>query len=259
MYNDSHCHLDFSVFDSSRDALMSACQQAGVEGFLVPSTTRSSWQRVTRLAVAYPQWRVAYGLHPYFLGEAKSDDIEHLAECCETNDALAIGEIGLDCWPGAMALDKQQFFFSRQLIIARDLKLPIIVHARKSYDLVIKAVRDTGFIYGGIVHAFNGSLVQANRLQELGFILGIGGTITYPRAKKAHRVLAELEDTAFVLETDSPDMPVCGFQGEVNTPLSIPRIAQSVARIRNSSVADIARQTNNNLLSTFPKWYKDTL
>ena len=238
---------------------MRDCQQAGVEGFLVPSTTRSSWARVAELAASYPQWRVAYGLHPYFLAEASISDIEHLADQCETHEALAIGEIGLDCWPGAVALDKEWLFFSRQLMIARELKLPIIVHARKSYDLVIKAVRDTGFTCGGIVHAFNGSLVQASRLQELGFILGIGGTITYPRAKKAQRVLAELDDTAFVLETDSPDMPLSGFQGELNTPLSIPRIAECIANIRNSSVADIARQTNNNLLSTFPKWYKDTL
>lgn len=259
MYIDSHCHLDFSVFDDSRDALIDACVEAGVTGFLVPSTTKQSWSRVAELASRYPQWRVAYGLHPYFLQTACVDEIDDLAEQCESHGALAIGEIGLDCWPGAVEMEHQRIFFSRQLIIARDLGLPVIVHARKSYDLVIKTVRETRFTYGGVVHAFNGSIEQAKRLQALGFLLGIGGTVTYPRAKKAQAVLAQLDDAAFVLETDSPDMPLCGFQGAVNTPLSIPLIAQCVATIRNSSVDDIARQTNNNLLSTFPKWYKDTL
>ncbi|MFI8619671.1 TatD family hydrolase [Marinomonas sp. NPDC078689] len=259
MYIDSHCHLDFSVFDDSRDALMNTCIEAGVEGFLIPSTTKTSWAKVAELANRYPQWRVAYGLHPYFLGTASIADIDRLAEQCELHGALAIGEIGLDCWPGAIALDQQSLFFSRQLIVARDLGLPVIVHARKSYDLVIKAVRETRFTSGGVIHAFNGSIEQANRLRGLGFLLGIGGTVTYPRAKKAQTVLAQLDDSAFVLETDSPDMPLCGFQGALNTPLSIPMIAQCVATIRKSCVDDIARQTNKNLLSTFPKWYKDTL
>ncbi|WP_133012042.1 TatD family hydrolase [Marinomonas flavescens] len=259
MYIDSHCHLDFDVFDDTRDALMASCRAAKVEGFLVPSTTKNSWVRIAELANVYSQWRVAYGLHPYFLEGAKLDDIELLAEQCQTRGAIAVGEIGLDCWPGAVELKRQQAFFSRQLIVARDLGLPVILHARKSYDLVLKALRETQFTFGGVVHAFNGSIEQAERFRALGFVLGIGGTITYPRAKKAQRVLAQLDAFSFVLETDSPDMPLCGFQGELNTPLSIPGIAHCVAVIRNSSAEEIALQTNQNLLSIFPKWYEDSL
>ncbi|MGO3345120.1 MAG: TatD family hydrolase [Marinomonas sp.] len=259
MYIDSHCHLDFAVFDSTRNSLLSACLDAGVTGFLVPSTTAESWGRIAELAAMYPQWRVAYGLHPYFLESARLDEIELLAEQCETGGAIALGEIGLDCWPGAIDLKVQQTFFSRQLVVARELGLPVIVHARKSYDLVLKAVREASFTCGGVIHAFNGSIEQASRLRELGFVLGVGGTITYARAKKAQRVLKQLDVSSFVLETDSPDMPLCGFQGMLNTPLSIPSIARSVASIRNCSVEDVALQTNNNLLSIFPKWYKDAL
>ncbi|QUX92867.1 TatD family deoxyribonuclease [Marinomonas sp. A3A] len=259
MFIDSHCHLDFDVFDEQRDSLMSRCLENGVAGFLVPATTVASWSKLEILMKRYPEWRAAYGLHPYFLSEASLDQIDFLAEQCDTPRVVAVGEIGLDCWPNAIDMKVQVAFFTRQLSVAKSLKLPVILHARKSYDLVFKYLREVGFKCGGVVHAFNGSSEQAKRFLDLGFVLGIGGTVTYPRAQKAHRVLALLSDNAFVLETDSPDMPLYGFQGQHNTPLSIPLIAQSVAQIREESVEQIAQQTYDNLLRTFPRWNEDLL
>jgi TatD DNase family protein len=259
MLIDSHCHFDFDVFDESRDALMSRCFEQGVVGFLVPATTYASWIKLEALSESYPSWRVAYGLHPYFLEDASLSQIDFLAEQCEKNQVVAVGEIGLDCWPNAVDMQRQLAFFIRQLQVAKSLNLPVILHARKSYDLVLKCLRDTGFKSGGVVHAFNGSLEQAKRFLGQGFVLGVGGTITYPRAKKAHRVLASLGGCDFILETDSPDMPIHGFQGQANTPLSIPLIAQSVAIIRNESIEQVAAQTYNNLLRVFPKWREDLL
>lgn len=259
MYIDSHCHFDFEVFDDQRDALMSRCLESGVGGFLVPATTYLSWSKLASLAANYPEWRVAYGLHPYFLRDAELAQVDRLGEQCDTHRVVAVGEIGLDCWPGAVDMAVQIDFFSRQLSVAKSLQLPVIVHARKSYDLVLKCLKDIRFSYGGVIHAFNGSLEQARRFLDLGFVLGIGGTITYPRAKKAQRVLSALDSQAFVLETDSPDMPLKGFQGEINTPLSIPVIAQCVARLRAENVEQIAMQTCDNLLRVFPKWNEGSL
>jgi TatD DNase family protein len=259
MFIDSHCHLNFDVFDEQRDSLILRCLENQVAGFLVPATTFDSWSKLAILVKRYPEWRVAYGLHPYFLAEASLDQIDSLAEQCDTQRVVAVGEIGLDCWPNAVDMRVQLDFFSRQLKIAKSLKLPVILHARKSYDLVFKCLREVGFNEGGVVHAFNGSVEQAKRFIDLGFLLGIGGTVTYPRAKKAHRVLASLSDEAFILETDSPDMPLHGFQGQNNTPLSIPLIAQCVAMIRKESVQRIAAQTYDNLLRVFPKWNEDLL
>lgn len=259
MFIDSHCHLDFDVFDEQRDSLMQRCRESKVGGFLVPATTFSSWSKLERLSKRYPEWRAAYGLHPYFLKESLLEQIDFLAEQCDSRRVVAVGEIGLDCWPSSVDMKIQLEFFSRQLKIAKSLKLPVILHARKSYDLVFKCLREVGFSDGGIVHAFNGSLEQAKRFIDQGFVLGIGGTVTYPRAKKAHRVLAALSDSAFVLETDSPDMPLHGYQGQNNTPLSIPLIAHSVAAIRGESVEQIAVQTYDNLLRVFPKWNEDLL
>lgn len=254
MYIDSHCHLDFDVFDKQRDSLMLRCLENKVNGFLVPATTFASWSKLANLVEGYPSWRVAYGLHPYFLAQATFAQIDRLAEQCDSKSVVAIGEIGLDCWPDAVDMGLQLEFFLRQLKVAKSLKLPVILHARKSYDLVLKCLREVGFREGGVVHAFNGSIEQAKRFIDLGFVLGIGGTVTYPRAKKAHRVLESLNKRAFVLETDSPDMPLYGFQGKNNTPLSIPLIAQAVAAIRDESVEQIAVQTYDNLQRVFPKW-----
>ncbi|MCW4629314.1 MULTISPECIES: TatD family hydrolase [Marinomonas] len=259
MLIDSHCHFDFDVFDASRDVLMLRCLEQGVAGFLVPATTYASWSKLESLIESYPSWRAAYGLHPYFLKEALLSQIDLLGEQCEKSKVVAVGEIGLDCWPNAVDMSTQMDFFSRQLHVAKLLKLPVILHARKSYDLVFKCLRDAEFKEGGVVHAFNGSLEQAKRFLGLGFVLGIGGTITYPRAKKAHRVLASLDGRDFILETDSPDMPIQGFQGQANTPLSIPLIAQSAAIIRDESIEQITAQTYDNLLRVFPKWREDLL
>jgi TatD DNase family protein len=259
MYIDSHCHFDFDVFDDQRDALMSRCLASGVGGFLVPATTQSSWSKLASLITYYPEWRAAYGLHPYFLGGAELAQVDLLGEQCDTDRVVAVGEIGLDCWPGAIDMAIQVDFFSRQLSVAKSLQLPVIVHSRKSYDLVLKCMKGVKFQNGGVVHAFNGSFEQAKRFLDLGFVLGIGGTITYPRAKKAHRVLAALDSQAFVLETDSPDMPLNGFQGQINTPLAIPIIAQCVAAIRAENVEQIAMQTCDNLLRVFPKWNEGSL
>ncbi len=259
MLIDSHCHLDLAVFDGQRDELMVRCAEQGVSGFLVPATRFESWGKINHLVKRYPTWRVAYGLHPYFLREATLEQIDRLAEQCDTERVMAVGEIGLDCWPGAVDMDIQWEYLLRQLSVAKLLRLPVILHARKSYDLVLKCLRQVGFDRGGIVHAFNGSLEQAKRFTGLGFVLGIGGTVTYSRAKKAHRVLASLDVKDYVLETDSPDMPISGFQGQTNTPLSLPCIVQHIANIREESVDQVTRQAYENLLSVFPKWNEDLL
>lgn len=132
----------------------------------------------------------------------------------------------------------------------------MILHARKSEDDLLKVIRRLDFRFGGIVHAFNGSLQQAEQFIRLGFVLGIGGTVTYPRAQKAHKVLEALSDKDFVLETDAPDMPLSGYQGQRNTPDKVLLVAKAVAKIRNQSLDQIAQNTRANLLRVLPKWHE---
>ncbi|MFT2110201.1 TatD family hydrolase [Marinomonas sp. 2405UD68-3] len=256
MYIDSHCHLDFTVFDEDRDHLIEQCRHLGVDGFIIPGTKFERWNNQVLLKARYPMFSMAYGIHPYFLSDELIVSVEYLGEFCENNDAVAVGEIGLDIWPTSLPLDLQLSFFRSQLSVASTLNLPIILHARRSYDLLYKELKKQRFSYGGVVHGFSGSLVQAKRFIELGFVLGIGGNITYTRASKSIKVVKELKNEDFVLETDSPDMPVMGLQGERNTPRNIPLIAQSIADIRQQSLHSIAKNTSMNVCRVFPKFVR---
>jgi TatD DNase family protein len=257
MFIDSHCHLDFPEF-ADLNPLLASCEAAGVEGFLVPATTSESWSNVIRLAHEFASIKIALGLHPYFLNqEADFEGVLQLLErYLNSEKVVALGEIGLDKWPEMPDYDFQINVFKAQLSLAKKLALPVVLHARKSEDDLLKWIRVTGFKNGGIVHAFNGSLEQAKRFIGYGFLLGIGGTVTYPRAQKARRVLQSLADEHFVLETDAPDMPLCGYQGQANSPIRIIEVAQSVAEIRQQSVAHVAQCTSANLQRVLPNWHK---
>ena len=259
MYIDSHCHLDFACFDENRPQILQACTALGVNQIIIPSTQRAAWPKVSRLCQQFADLYPAYGIHPYFLADQTLTDIDYLGMFCETHNAIAVGEIGLDNWPGSVPLESQVSYFEAQLQVAKALSLPVILHARKSYDLVLTILRRKRFVDGGVVHAFNGSWVQAQRFIALGFVLGIGGTITYPRARKAIGILQKLTDDDFVLETDAPDMPISGFQGQPNSPLRIPDIALCVAQIRGQSMSDIARHTSANVGRIFPHINKESV
>lgn len=256
MFIDSHCHLDFSCFERDLDSLIERCFTLGVERFVVPSTTYASWQRVQHLQKAYSSIGIGLGLHPYFLAGFEDWHLQKLEQALATAPVIALGEIGLDNWPNSPDYLLQKKVFVEQLKLAKQWQLPVILHARKSEDDLLKILRQNDFQNGGIVHAFNGSLDQAKRFIDLGFVLGIGGTVTYARAKKAHRVLQGLSDADYVLETDAPDMPISGFQGQVNSPERLPLIAQEVANLRQQTVTHVTYHTTANLMRVLPRWHE---
>jgi TatD DNase family protein len=196
--------------------------------------------------------RAAYGIHPYFLAQEKFASLDFLEEFAAKNTAIAIGEIGLDYWPGSVNYEIQKRFLLRQLDIANNLHLPVILHARKSYDELASILKK--FSLQGIVHAFTGSEVQAKRFIEQGLLLGVGASVTYPRAQKTRKMLKNLADQDFVLETDSPDMPLFGLQGQRNEPANLAKVAAVVAQIREQDVAQIADYTSVNLVKLFRNW-----
>lgn len=256
MYIDSHCHLDFPVFDKDRGSILKKCFELNIGHFIVPGTRFNDWKKQSLLSQEYSSLSMAYGIHPYFLEGESIASVELLGDFCELNAAIAVGEIGLDSWPGSLPMGRQLEFLRAQLSIAKLLKLPVILHARRSCDMLYKELKNSRFLYGGAVHGFNGSEVQAQRFIELGFVLGIGGNITYTRARKSIKVIEKLNSVDFVLETDSPDMPIFGKQGERNTPLNIPLIAKSISEIRQESIEDIAHQTSINVGRVFPSIVK---
>ena len=252
---DTHCHLDFTVFDTDREALLESVALCGVSAIVVPGVLEKDWQGIEQLCKQSSPVEIysAYGLHPCFIqqhgiGGNKMTRLtevltNQITKCART---VAIGEIGLDYFSGLDDKLDQLCLLEQQLGVAKKLDLPVLLHVRKAHDDVLKLLRRYRLARGGIVHAYSGSEQQASQYIELGFLLGIGGSATYDRAKKLHRVIRDSPIENLVLETDAPDMPPSFARGMRNSPLNIPKIARAVAELRGVGEAMLARQTTEN-------------
>ncbi|MDH5259484.1 MAG: TatD family hydrolase [Gammaproteobacteria bacterium] len=247
---DSHCHLDFHVFDDTRESLINECLEKGIEKFIVPGVTAATWARLKKVSTDFPSIYPAYGLHPYFLNEHDLAHVDKLKLFLQKESAVAIGEIGLDYFLQDLDKEFQQVIFSAQLEVASELKLPVILHVRKAHDDVLIHLKKHNLI-GGTVHAFNGSYQQAIRYIDLGFKLGFGGALTFDRAKHLTKLVAQLPLEAILLETDSPDMLPANYAEQYNTPLTILSVLQCICDIRNEDVAEVAEQITKNTCNLF--------
>ncbi|HEY1180665.1 MAG TPA: TatD family hydrolase, partial [Rhodocyclaceae bacterium] len=194
----------------------------------------------------YSACHPAYGIHPMYVARAEEGDLQALRETLQREPAVAVGEIGLDNFIPDADVTKQTHYFIEQLKIARDFDLPVILHVRKSVDLILRELRRFK-PRGGIAHAFNGSRQQADEFIKLGFKLGFGGAMTWGRALKIRELAATLPLDSLVLETDAPDIPPewLGGHGR-NEPAELPRIASVLAELRGLSPAELSERTIAN-------------
>ncbi|HSH49113.1 MAG TPA: TatD family hydrolase [Halomonas sp.] len=250
MLIDAHCHLDFPDFDADREVVIARARAAGVGHFVVPGTTRARWPDVLALGER-ADVSVCLGLHPYFMEAHGDGDIDALEASLDAHPgAVAIGECGIDARFGD-TLDAQWALFEAQLQLAKRRGLPIVVHCVRANDEVAKRLRQLDLPAGGLIHAFAGSPEQARAFIDLGFALGLGGALTYPRARRLHRAVISLPEDGFVLETDSPDMPLSGHQGERNEPARVAQVCQAVAELRGEAPATIAAQSTARARALF--------
>ncbi|KFF50018.1 hydrolase TatD [Gammaproteobacteria bacterium MFB021] len=250
MLFDAHCHLDFAAFDADREAVFSRAHAAGVRRFMVPGTTRARWPSVSALA-ARDDVSVGLGLHPYFIDDHRDEDLDALEEALtQRGEVVAIGECGIDArFP--QTLPRQWQLFEAQLQLAKQHRLPLVIHCVHANDQVAKRLRQLALPAGGLIHAFAGSAQQAQRFVDLGYHLGLGGAATHARAQRLQRVIAGLPDDAFVLETDSPDMPPAGHPGQRNEPANLTEVLTRVAALRRRPKAEVAAQTYANTCRLF--------
>jgi TatD DNase family protein len=248
---DTHCHLDAAEFDVDRDAVAAAALQAGVGLIVVPAVERANFGAVASVCREHAGCRAAYGIHPMYVARAREEDLDALRETVTREQPLAIGEIGLDRFVEPRDDDLQEFYFSAQLRIARDAGLPVLLHVRRAIDQVLRELRRCP-VPGGIAHAFNGSRQQADEFIKLGFKLGFGGAMTFPRANRIRELAASLPLDAIVLETDAPDIPPEWNAGTRNTPDQLPRIARTLADLRGITLQEVAAATTSNAAVVLP-------
>lgn len=247
---DSHCHLDLPELLPDLELHLANAKSVGVERFLVPAVHSSAWLPLLALKQRYGFY-IALGMHPWWASQSELEALAGLEVLAALPEVNAIGEIGLD-----FALDQQSFALQRQcfevqLQLAAKLKKPVILHHRKSQNELLRIIKQQQFSQGGILHAFSGSFAQGKAFIDMGFKLGIGGTITYERAEKTRKAVKQFPLEALVLETDSPSMPLNGFQGQINTPALLPLVLKELTELRGEDQRYIAEVLFNNTVNLF--------
>ncbi|NYT60739.1 TatD family hydrolase [Alcaligenaceae bacterium] len=265
MLIDTHCHLDAREFEHDRLTVIGRASENGVAAIVIPAVARSNFNTVRELAHTFKGGAYALGIHPICIPGAQESDLVELEFQIQQSLAdprfVAIGEIGLDFFIPALTEPdirvKQEFFYATQLDLAQRYKLPVLLHVRRSQDILLKHLRKRPHI-GGIAHAFNGSFQQAEQFIRHGFALGFGGAMTFTRALQIRRLAAQLPLEALVLETDAPDIPPAwlGEPGGLparNEPGEVTRIADVMAQLREMACADLIRATAVNAKRVLPR------
>jgi TatD DNase family protein len=246
---DSHCHIDLPQFKGKVDLMIDKCMETGIGGILVPGVKREGWRRIRQICARKEICHSALGLHPMYVEEHQESHLHDLEMALSVGPIAAIGEIGLDYYNSGSNRELQLMYFKAQIDIAKEANLPIVLHVRKAHDEVLHILKTAHFSFGGIVHAFNGSESQAERYINLGFKLGFGGAMTFPRAAKLHKLATNLPLESIVVETDAPDIPPITFKGSYNTPLHMIDNFKTLFALRSEPAAVIATQTTQNVLS----------
>lgn len=247
---DSHSHIDVAEFARDRDAVLARARAAGVTQQIVPAIAFAGFDGLRMLCQATPGLHPAYGLHPMYLAEHRPEHLIALRQWIERERPVALGECGLDYYVPGLDRNQQGDYFHRQLRLAREFELPVILHARRALDAVLAGLRTLG-IRAGVVHSFAGSLEQAKQLWKMGFCIGVGGPVTYPRAQRLRTLVATMPLDFLLLETDAPDQPTFGHRGERNEPARLREVCATVAALRGVDEAEIARATTANCLRLF--------
>jgi TatD DNase family protein len=269
---DTHCHLDAPEFAADIAEVRERARERGVVRCVIPAVQVRDFDRARGLAHAQGD-AYALGIHPLYVAQAEEADLARLdAALTQWRDdphLVAVGEIGLDYFVPALCEEplrsRQEHFYQAQLKLARKHGLPVILHVRRSADMLLKGLRAVGqgHAWSGIAHAFNGSLQQAQAFVQLGFKLGFGGALTYERASHLRELAVQLPLEAIVLETDAPDMPphwlyttaeqrAAGAPQGRNEPGELPRIAQELAQLRGIAAEALRSATQGNAQDALP-------
>lgn len=260
---DSHCHLNLPALADNVETVLRDAVNAGVTRIMVPGIDVPSWRVIQQISDRYGALLpidTAIGLHPYFLKQnnvsstdapvdfsAKVSLLEQATHQLHSS-VKAIGETGLDAHID-VPLALQQDALRVHLLVAENLNLPVILHHRKSHHLLFEALKVNPVKRAGVIHAFSGSVDVAKRYLDKGFYLGLGGTITYPRARKSRDTAAFLlkhHSERILLETDAPDMPMHGRQGQANKPQYLCQVVSALSALGDLDTQTIIDTTTAN-------------
>jgi len=251
-YIDTHCHLNLANFEHDRDQVLLRANQCGVTHFIVPGYDLETSRSAIALAEKYQNVFAAVGVHPNSANEWDENVLSEIIELSSHPKVVAIGEIGLDYYRDHTTPEQQLHALIPQVETALSNDLPVIFHSRQAEQKLIDLLQKHSFTHlRGVFHAFEGSLEQALQVTSLGFVIGVGGQLTYKKNERHRFLISSLTADSLILETDAPFLSPVPLRGTRNEPSNIPIIAELVANLLNCSIMEIAQQTTNNALKTF--------
>ncbi len=246
MIFDTHAHYDDEQFDEDREALLSSMQEGGVGTIVNVAADLQSWDAISRLVKTYPFVYGAAGIHPDYVGELSEAHFSRLKELLKEEKFVAVGEIGLDYYWDKEDHETQKKWFIRQLSLASQLNLPVIIHSREAAADTMEIMKTQGRGLSGVIHCYSYSVEQAKEYVKMGFYIGIGGVVTFKNAKKLKEVVEEIPLTQIVLETDCPYLSPVPNRGKRNSSFNLIYVAEEIAKIKGISVDEVIRKTEEN-------------
>lgn len=248
---DSHAHLDDEQYNHDQNQVILRAKEANIRAIINPGTDMVTSKKAMQLARDNEMIYCAIGFHPHEAEQATTDDFNLLAEWSKEEKVVAIGELGLDYYYDYSPRQQQQQILIQQLDLARQLRLPIIVHDRDAHEDILNIIKSEGKGLQGVFHCFSGSWEMAKQLLNLGFYLSFGGPVTFKNAAKAKGVVEKLPLDRLLIETDCPYLSPHPLRGKRNEPLNVRIVAQEIAGIRNLDIEEVAGITTENTKNLF--------
>ena len=251
MLFDTHAHYDSTQFHEDREELLNSMKENGVGTILNSGASWKSVTEVVELAEKYPFIYAAVGLHPDEVGDLNEERFEFLKKQCQHEKVVAVGEIGLDYYWDNESHEVQKEWFVRQLNLARELDLPVIIHSREAAEDTLNIMKEHGNGLRGVIHCFSYSKELAEEYIKMGFHIGIGGVVTFKNGKKLKEIATSIPLERILLETDCPYLAPEPHRGKRNSSLYIPHIAQEIADLRGITYEEVVAQTEMNARNLF--------
>ena len=247
MIFESHAHYDDEQFEEDRTELLNSMQENGIGTIINVGATFQSCTEVVQLAQEYPFIYAAVGVHPDEVGILDEERFAYLREQCKKDKVVAVGEIGLDYYWDNESHGIQKKWFQRQLELAREFNLPVIIHSRDAAKDTLDIMKaENAEEIGGVIHCFSYSLEMAKEYLNMGFYLGIGGVVTFNNGRKLKEVVEYMPLDRIVLETDCPYLSPVPNRGKRNSSLNLPYVAEAIGQIKGISPEEVIKITNQN-------------
>lgn len=247
MLFDSHAHLDSSKFDDDREMVINRAASNGVELIMNPGADLESSINAVKLSEEYDFIYAAVGVHPHDADTMDENMLEVIKSLALKDKVKAIGEIGLDYFYDNSPRDIQKHWFKRQLELAKELKLPVIIHDRDANQDVFDILREVNsFETGVLLHCYSGSAELARQYVKLGAYISIAGPVTYKNARKTVEVVESIPLDRILIETDSPYLTPMPNRGKRNEPMYVRFVCEKIAQIKNLSYEEVEKATNDN-------------